>query len=254
MAKKYYWLRLQDDFFQQPKIKKLRRVAGGDTYTVIYLKMQLLSLKNEGKLYFDGTEENFADEIALTIDEDSENVRFTVMYLLQQGLMEEVSEQEYALIETMKNIGSETSGAERVRRLREKQKTLRSNDGALHCNTDVTKCNTEKRREEERRVEKRRVEKKDKPVRHRYGEYDHVLLSDEDMQKLQEEFPNDWMNRIRNLDEYIEKTGKSYNNHLLVIRTWARKDAERKPKDRLAFIDEMVERMEKEKGADDGIF
>ena len=43
--KRYYWLKLKDDFFRQPKIKKLRQIAGGDTYTVIYLKLQLLSLQ-----------------------------------------------------------------------------------------------------------------------------------------------------------------------------------------------------------------
>ena len=49
MGKRYYWLKLPDDFFRQKPIKKLRRIAGGDTYTIIYLKMLLVSLKNEGK-------------------------------------------------------------------------------------------------------------------------------------------------------------------------------------------------------------
>ena len=61
MAKKFYWLKLSENFFRQPRIKKLRRIAGGDTYTIIYLKMQLLSLENEGKLYFEGVEETFAE-------------------------------------------------------------------------------------------------------------------------------------------------------------------------------------------------
>ena len=69
-----------------------------------------------------------------------------------------------------------------------------------------------------------------KPIRHRYGEFDHVMLSDEDMQKLQEEFPEDWPERIRNLDEYIECSGKSYKNHLLTIRTWARRDEQKQSK------------------------
>ena len=42
MAKKYYWLKLKKDFFNSKEMKKLRRIAGGDTYTVIYLKMQLV--------------------------------------------------------------------------------------------------------------------------------------------------------------------------------------------------------------------
>ena len=149
MAKKYYWLKLMKDFFQQPKIKKLRRVAGGDTYTVIYLKLQLLSLENGGKLYFEGVEETFVEEIALTIDEDEDNVRFTLMYLEQQGLLERIEENEYAMPETMARIGSESESAERVRQYRERQKQAEAlppaseNPQALHCNNNVRTCNTE---------------------------------------------------------------------------------------------------------------
>ena len=136
MAKKYFWLKLKDDFFQDKRIKKLRRIAGGDTYTVIYLKMQLLSLKNEGILFYEGVEDSFFQEIALEIDEDEDNVKFTIMFLQSNGLLEEVNENSFALIETMNSIGSETQGAERVRRFRDKQKVL-------HCNAPVTNGNTE---------------------------------------------------------------------------------------------------------------
>ena len=67
MAKKYYWLKLKNNFFSQPKIKKLRKIAGGDTYTIIYLKMQLYSLEDDGKLYFDGIEEDFVEEMLAAI-------------------------------------------------------------------------------------------------------------------------------------------------------------------------------------------
>lgn len=62
-------------------------------------------------------------------------------------------------------------------------------------------------------------------VRHEYGAYRNVLLSDEDLLKLREEFP-DWEARIERLSEYIASSGKSYKNHLATIRAWARKDAE----------------------------
>ena len=39
--KRYYWLKFRDDFFDSKRIKKLRKMAGGDTYTIIYLKMML---------------------------------------------------------------------------------------------------------------------------------------------------------------------------------------------------------------------
>lgn len=151
--KKYYWLKLMKDFFVQPKIKKLRRIAGGDTYTIIYLKLQLLSLESDGILYYQKIEDNFADEMALTIDEDSENVQVTLQFLLSQGLMQKLNDDEYLLTETISLIGSETSVAKRVRKYRENQKLLQ-------CNTGVTNCNTEIDIEIEKELDKE-IEKKD---------------------------------------------------------------------------------------------
>ena len=66
-----------------------------------------------------------------------------------------------------------------------------------------------------------------KPTRHKYGIYKNVLLTDEDMEKLKSEFPDDWQNRIERLSEYIASSGKTYKNHLATIRVWAKKDKER---------------------------
>ena len=157
MAKRYYWLKLPDDFFRQKPIKKLRRIAGGDTYTVIYLKMLLVAIKQDCRLYFDGVEEDFCTELALDLDEDLDNVTVTVSFLLSQGLMVKDDEAEYLLTECDKMVGSETAGAQRVRDYRNRK--------ALHCNTDVTPvlrdCNVEKeidtrdREESESEKEKR---------------------------------------------------------------------------------------------------
>ncbi len=144
MAKKYYWLKLDKDFFKNKEIKKLRKLAGGDTYTIIYLKLQLLSLKDEGKLYFEGLEENFAEEIALDLDEDADNVNFTLMYLQKTGLIEELREDEFLLTRVPNIIGKEGASAERARRSRLKEK-----EKALLCNTNVTNSNTEKEIERE---------------------------------------------------------------------------------------------------------
>lgn len=61
-------------------------------------------------------------------------------------------------------------------------------------------------------------------IRHKYGEYKNVLLSDEQMEKLKAEFPNDYQERIERLSEYCASTGKSYKNYLATIRNWAKKD------------------------------
>nr|DAO35999.1 MAG TPA: replisome organizer protein [Caudoviricetes sp.] len=137
-----YWLRLKKDFFSQPKMRKLRRIAGGDTYTIIYLKMELLSINDEGHLYFEGIEENFVEEIALKIDEDPENVQVTISYLMHQGLLEQEGETTFLLPEVLGCIGSEVDSAERVRRYRER-KSLQCNDNALLGNAAVTASNTE---------------------------------------------------------------------------------------------------------------
>lgn len=136
--KKYYWLKLKDDFFRDKKMKKLRNIAGGDTYTIIYLKMQLLSLKNSGVLIFENVEDTFEEEIALEIDEKVEDVKVCLLYLEKTGLLE-CKDNEYVLPQTIDCIGSETAVAERVRRSRERKKQIE----ALHCNSSETNCNTE---------------------------------------------------------------------------------------------------------------
>ena len=70
--------------------------------------------------------------------------------------------------------------------------------------------------------------KPQKAVRHKYGLYEQVLLTDEDYEKLKAEFPHDFSERIARLDEYIASTGKKYKNHLATIRSWARKDSPKK--------------------------
>jgi hypothetical protein len=66
-----------------------------------------------------------------------------------------------------------------------------------------------------------------KPVRHKYGLYKNVLLSDADLEKLKAEFV-DWEQRIERLSEYMASKGKSYKNHLATIRAWSRRDEHRK--------------------------
>lgn len=128
--KRYYWLKLQDDFFKSKRIKKLRKIAGGDTYTIIYLKMQLLAMKNGGVLEYTGLEPTFSDELALDLDEEPENVGVTVNFLLSCGLLETADNKEFFVPYAVLNTGSEGASAKRVREHRERK--------ALQCNTDET--------------------------------------------------------------------------------------------------------------------
>ena len=141
MAKQYYWLQLKEDFFRQKEIKLLRKIAGGDTYTIIYLKMMLMSLKDEGKILYEGVGSNLAEEIALEIDEDVENVQITINYLMSKNLLVTSSEYEGFLSDVPNLIGSESDSAKRVRKHRQikkdEQKTLQSNIAVTNGNTEI---------------------------------------------------------------------------------------------------------------------
>ncbi len=67
-----------------------------------------------------------------------------------------------------------------------------------------------------------------KTTKHKYGEYNNVLLTDEELQKLKTEY-SDFEERIERLSSYVASTGKKYKSHYATIRNWARKDATVKP-------------------------
>ena len=146
-------------------------------------------------------------------------------------------------------VGGESSAAERMRRHRAKKKNEavlceKNNDNRNIVTAERNFVTTELRREDidiDIDIENRDREDieiddvvadaptKPKKVRHKYGEYQNVLLTDEDMQKLQSEFPADWQERIERLSEYMASKGVSYKNHLATIRAWARKEVKAKP-------------------------
>ena len=205
------------------RIKKLRSIAGGDTHTIIYLKMMLLSLKDEGKLYFDGVEDNFASEIALALDEDAENVKLTLAFLRRHGLIEICNDDEYQLTEVPTIIGSETASAMRVREHRERKKE----DKLLQCNTTETGCNNLKQicsveKEIDKDLEK--DGEKEMPTSVVYGKFSNVFLSDAELDSLKSELPDKWEYYIDRLSVHIASSGRKYNNYTATIYKWAQED------------------------------
>jgi phage replisome organizer N-terminal domain protein len=132
--KRYYWIQLAQDFFKSKEMKLLRKIAGGDTHTIIYLKMMLISLEDRGHIYYDGLADNLAEEIALMIDETVEDIKITLLFLGSKGLLTRKNDRDYFLEQVPEMVGSETASARRVRKFRENQM-------ALQCNNDVTKRN-----------------------------------------------------------------------------------------------------------------
>jgi predicted phage replisome organizer len=142
--KRYYWLKLSEDFFRQKEIKKLRRIAGGDTYTVIYLKMLLRSMEDGGKLYYEGYESDFASELALDIDEDVENVKMTVAFLIANGILHENTASEFEITTAREMVGSEGGSARRMRMMRAVKAIADGEKRMLsQCDSDVTARDTD---------------------------------------------------------------------------------------------------------------
>lgn len=56
--------------------------------------------------------------------------------------------------------------------------------------------------------------------KHKYGEYQHVLLTEKEHTHLVELYGSSLDEHIKILDEYIETSGKSYKNHSLVLQKW----------------------------------
>ena len=225
--RRYYWLKLKEDFFTDKRIKRLRKISGGDTYTIIYLKLLLLSLKDSGKLYYDGVETDFIKELALTIDETEDDVMVTVNYLMAQGLMEIITENdEYFLTEIPSLIGSETASTRRSRKSRE-QKALQCNTGATptqqNCNGDI-----EIEKEIDIEIEKERELETGHPAPAAYGRYHNVILSDTELDGLKTELPGKWEYYIDRLSCHIASSGRKYKSHAATIFKWAQEDAAKK--------------------------
>jgi predicted phage replisome organizer len=135
--KKFFWIKLKQDFFNDPYIKLLRRMAGGDTYTIIYLEMLVKSASTGGMLYFQGAGQDIAEELSLILDENVEDVRALLAYLEAKKLIThpEIKEDVF-LVASADLTGSETDSAIRVRKFRERQQVK-----ALQSNTHVTNGN-----------------------------------------------------------------------------------------------------------------
>ena len=144
--KRYYWIQLAQDFFKSKEMKLLRKIAGGDTHTIIYLKMMLISLEDGGHIYYDGLADNLAEEIALVIDENIEDIKITLIFLESKGLLTRKNDRDYFLEQVPEMVGSETASTRRSRKHRE----LRG----LHCNTIATTCNGDIEKDIDTEIEK----------------------------------------------------------------------------------------------------
>lgn len=118
--KRYWWLKLPEDFFGSKRVKRLRKEDDGDTLLIIYLKLQLLAIRDDGIIRFAALETSFEDELALDTEESPENIRRCLDYLIRNGLAEQPDESTLFFPWALENTGSEGASAARMRAVRQR--------------------------------------------------------------------------------------------------------------------------------------
>lgn len=120
--KRFYWLRLKKDFFQQHEIKVLKAMPNGRLYALIYLELLAESTTHNGELRFSKDLPYDITTLASVIDEDKDVLKSAVETLERLELVEIHEDKTIYMNAIQKLIGSETGSAERKREYRKQLK------------------------------------------------------------------------------------------------------------------------------------
>lgn len=156
--KRYFWLKLDENFFEDDTIAWIEEQENGKDYAIFYLKLALKSLKDDGYLIrYVGQKLIPYDVKALAklTNTPVDTVSIAMRLFIEIGLVSQLETGEIYLNQLNEMIGSETAVAKRVRKSRAKKELSNKVEGRLlHCNNDETKCNTEKEKELEKELDK----------------------------------------------------------------------------------------------------
>ncbi|MCE5221888.1 MAG: phage replisome organizer N-terminal domain-containing protein [Clostridium sp.] len=128
--KKYYWLKLQNNFFEKDEIKVIESRPNGEKHINFYLKLLLKSISTEGKLLFRDVIPYTPEMLASITNTDVDTVKVAIDLFLNLGLMERLDDGALFMIETQNMIGSETQWAVKKREYR-KNLDNKSKDNVL---------------------------------------------------------------------------------------------------------------------------
>ncbi|UJF15088.1 phage replisome organizer N-terminal domain-containing protein [Jeotgalibaca sp. MA1X17-3] len=156
--KKYYWLKLNDNFFEDDTVTWLEEQENGKDYIIFYLKLCLKSLQNDGSLIRYVGEKLIPYDIkalANLTDTKIDTVAVAMKTFEEIGLVSRLESGEIYLNQINEMIGSETDSAKRMRKIRAKQNALPSHcaNNVIECDIDVQKSDTEIEIEIEKEIE-----------------------------------------------------------------------------------------------------
>lgn len=223
------WIKIAVDMFDNRKIKQIGSMPEGDSLLLMWVQLLCLAGNvNDGGFIYLTKEIPYTDEMLATqFNKPISTVRLALKTFEQFGMIEIINNmiflsswEKYQSTDRLATIREKDR--ERKRRKREAEKLLPQNSTEIpRTSMDVPRLDIEGDIDIDK--DKNKSISKKSP-RHKHGEYQNVLLSDDDLEKLKAEFPADWDQRIQRLSEYMASSGKSYKNHLATIRNWARRD------------------------------
>lgn len=222
--RKYYYLKLKENFFDGDAIVLLESMQDGILYSNILLKLYLKSLKNGGRLQLDENIPYTAQMIATLTRHQIGTVERALEIFRQLGLVEQFDSGLLYMTDIELMIGQSSTEGERKRAARQQNKAClpqRTNGGHL---SDIRPPEIEIKKEIDIEIEKERARETEADVSAPYGRYKNVILTDTELSELQAELPDKWEYYIDRLSGYIASTGKNYKNHAATIRRWAADD------------------------------
>ena len=228
--RKYYYLKLKENFFDSDSIVLLEDMKDGILYSNILLKLYLKSLKNGGKLQLDEHIPYTAQMIATLTRHQIGTVERALEIFRQLGLVEQLDSGAFYMTDIELMIGQSSTEAERKRAARLENKALlppRTKGGHL---SDIRPPEIEIELEKEIEIEKERERELDtgQPARAAYGRYENVFLSQSELDGLKADLPDKWNYYIDRLSCHIASSGKRYRSHAATIYKWAQEDAAKK--------------------------
>ena len=217
MSKKYYWLKLDRNFFKRHDIRIIEDMPNGKEYVLFFMKLLVESIDHEGSLRFNDLIP-YNDQMLSTITNTNIDIVRSAIKLFQSlNLLQIWDDQTIFVSDTQKMLG-ESKSTHRVQRYREKHKLI---ENKQQRNVTETLHETEIEKEKEIDIDKEIKNKDIKPKKNVYGEFKNVKLTDDEYKKLEEK---GLLNDIEKLSSYIESKGVRYKSHYATILVWNSKN------------------------------
>lgn len=232
------WIKIVTDIFDDEKMLLIESLPDADSLIVIWFKLLCLAGKNNNNGVFLMSERiAYTEEMLASIFRRPLNtVRLALTTFEKYGMIE-IIDGVITIPNWSKHQTLDSYEKKKVRdrlyqaQRRAKQKAIidKSSDTSSDASPDVAVSEEDIEKDIDITLKSNK-----RPPKKKYGEYKHVLLTDDEYYRLDVDYGQDMRNKaIKFLDEYIEEKGNKYKSHNMAIRRWvidAVKERERKSK------------------------